>query len=821
MGVRTLASQGALDGVRDVLARAADVPDVALVVATVVTPAVLVVWRLVARRTHNDLWSGLATMALAVTALAVPACQALWWDGATSGAFWWALAVAVTAAALASTEWLRTSLRGFAVLALVALTALLLRVGSGDLDDARCVEVHKLAADVTGLDKTKGELIDASTVAAAKARATLGESVRADAATPGLAAPAQRLVVALEAGDEAGRKTATAALDAAYLPNAGSRADAALVAAADKAVAAAQALDALQGVEGPATVAGLADEACGAKQRLVNNVELTGARSATATYRQSLQPTDDNEAAAEKAVAAAATAADHAVRGEADEGTDWVSVVKHGATVAGAAALGWLPGSPEPDRWFWVALAVLLLGSCWLIERRSASVVAGPVKVTFKGVELEEADKGKQPATQAQEAVFVTALTKNLREPGSTPGSQTSSPLTDLEGVVTAADPSKILTAVIAALKKVLSSPRGSLVSAQVLAPLPGDKRWRVFVVVADAATGTTVASKEIADESGAEACRVAGYWASASVLSVSPRMPLWARWSPATAHAFAAYDTASEPTIDALRAALREAPASSLVLHKLADQLSLEGKYADAAELYARAVVVDPTDHTSLYRLAAALATLARPAAEGDPAPWCELGYSRRAAAAELVNRAARRAQANGEVPTTSDATPAQQCTALAGLSGALLERLYDTLRPRSVALRYFRRDQRDAIGPLSDVFSKYGRAAQSRAALRAAGLSVGGFGSQSDALKKTEAFARDSRSGWQVCYNLACYYAGQEGDGVEKAIAQLETALTRPGVEELAGAWLEKDPDLEALRAHPRFKLLRNSFASQLKES
>lgn len=825
MGVRELVPRGTVIGVRDVLG--AGMPygvvwvldHLSLIVAVGLAAATvaLVVWRLLARRNHADLSSGIATVALAVTAVVVPACLALWWGGATGGAFWWTVAVALTAAALASTEWLRAALRGFAVLAIVALAAMLLRLGWENLDGVRCTEVHDLAADVKKLDQAKPDLLDAATATANDARTALGRAVRANAAAPRLLAPAQRLVVALETADAAGLRDATRELDKAYRPNAASRGDEVLLAAADRAVGAAQAVTALQGVESPATVTSLDKEACGDRQRLVTDVELAGARSATATYRNRLQPKDEiKAAAAKKAATAADDAAERAAQGEADEGTDWVNVVKRGATVAGSAALGWLPGSAQPDKWFWVVLAGLLLGAWWLVERRSASTVAGPVNVTFQGVAPEEADKAKQPAKEAQQALFVTALTKNLREPGSTPGSPATSPITDLESIVTAAGPPKVLAAVITALKKVFSSPRGSTVTAQVLAPLPSDKGWRVLVVVADAATGRTVASKEHVDDSGAEACRVAGYWASAVVLSASPRIPLWARWSPATARAFAAYDTATEPTVDALWAALHEAPASGLVLHKLADKLSLDGKYADAAELYARAVVVDPTDFNAVYRLAATLPTLAT--LVSDQAPWDELPYSRRAAAVELLNRAADRAQVSARVD--GGATPAQQHEALKELAGALFERLHDTLGPRTVVVRYFRRDQRDAIGPLAKVFSKYGQAAQWRAALLAARLSVGAFKSTPIALKETEAIAiaRDSRSGWQVCYNLACYYALKH-DGTA-AITWLEIALTRPGVEDL-GAWLEKDPDLKALHGLPRFVRLRNLFASHPEES
>lgn len=554
-----------------------------IAVALVGATLALALWRLHARRSQSELSSGVATVFLAFMAIAVPTGWALWWDGVTGWAFWWAAFVALTAAALASTEWLRASLRWFAVLAIVALSALLLRLGSSDVDAARCAEVRTLATDVTNLDKEKTHLVGAAKTSAEEARNDLSTMIQEQKGSPGLLTPAQNLVTALDSGNGDALKVATTALDAAYRPNEATREDTGLVAAADSAVAATRALTALDAVERPPAVAALDKEACGARPRLVSDVELSKARSATAAFRSSLLPTEVNIAAAKSLAAAEDEATARLARGEADEGTAWVSRIELGATVAGAAALSWLPGSPEPDKWFWVVVAVLLLGAWWLVERRSASMVAGPVSVTFQGAEIGEADKGKQPTKDAQQSVFVTALTKNLREPGATPGSQSSSPLTDLEGVVSAADPSKLLTAIIAVLKKVMSSPRGSTVSAQVLAPLPGDSRWRIFVVVADAATGKSVASKEVPNDSAAEACRVAGYWAAATVLSSSPRIPVWARWSPATAHAFAAYDSASEPTVEALRLALREAPASSLVLHKLADQLSLAGKYASA----------------------------------------------------------------------------------------------------------------------------------------------------------------------------------------------------------------------------------------------
>ena len=778
----------------------------------VVATLALVTWRLMARRNSADVHSGMATAALALVAVAVPASSALWWNGATAWAFWWTVGVAALTAGVASTEWLRTSLRWFALLALVALGGLLLRLGSQQMVDVRCGQMHALAAQVGALQPQKGKALELATATSSKARAALKQSVQTGGSAPGLLAPAQGVVAALSSEDSAALTAAIAQVDAVYRPNTATRADTILVANVDKAAAAARAVAALRNVDEPTMVASLESQTCGATRRLVTDVELTQARSATAEYRNSIKPSEVTKTEAKKSAAAADAATERAARGEDDEGTDLVSLLEHGAIVAGSAALAWLPGSPEAGNWFWVVLAVLLLGGWWLVERRSASTVAGPVKITFNGADVGDADKGTEPDKQAQEATFVTALTKNLRQPGPTPGSQATSPLTDLEGVVTAAGPGKVLTAILTVVKSVFSAPCGSTVTAQLMRPLPGAETWRLFVVVADAATSRTFASKELADESAGDVCRVAGYWAAATVLSASPRVPQWARWSPATAHAFAAYDTANEPTIDALRTALHEAPASSLVLHKLADRLSLDEKYADAVGLYARAVVVDPTDLTSLYRLAATLATLSR-----NEAPWAALTYSRRAATCAALNRAAERLGLSETLDP--DRAPPQHKADVKDLASALFKHLHDRLRLRSVALRSFSRDQREAIGSVSAVLNKYGRSARSRASVKAAGLSVGAFDPATEALNETKTYANDPRSGWQVGYNLACHYASTEQ--AEDAIWWLEVALNRPGVEALGGAWLAKDPDLDSLRSHPRYLLLCDRFTTQAKES
>ena len=150
--------------------------------------------------------------------------------------------------------------------------------------------------------------------------------------------------------------------------------------------------------------------------------------------------------------------------------------------------------------------------------------------------------------------------------------------------------------------------------------------------------------------------------------------------------------------------------------------------------------------------------------------------------------------------------------------LAAALFTDLSAALAPRQVVLRSCRRDQRDAIGPLSEVFTKFGRPARTRAAVRAAGLAAG-TKSEQNKFDELKTFAGDPRSGWQVCYNLACYYAAQAHEP-DLAIDWLETAMIRPGIE-ANGAWLAKDPDLESLRNLPRFKLIEQLLTSQPEES
>lgn len=68
------------------------------------------------------------------------------------------------------------------------------------------------------------------------------------------------------------------------------------------------------------------------------------------------------------------------------------------------------------------------------------------------------------------------------------------------------------------------------------------------------------------------------------------------------------------------------------------------------------------------------------------------------------------------------------------------------------------------------------------------------------------------------QAQYNVACAWALL--DEPERALDLLETWAKRGGV--LARNWLESDPDLDPVRAHPRYaKLLESIAAKQLQET
>lgn len=281
--------------------------------ALVLVAVVLIGWRLMARRAHADLSSGIATLALVALAVAVPVVLALGWVEVSSAWFWWSTGVALTAAALASTEWLRVPLRVFAALAAVALAGVLLHLGSDHLDKVRCHEVGQLARDVEFLDEERDKQLADANTAAGKARDQLAGLVRTGGANADMTTAGQSVITALDSGDSTRLANAVAALGATYRPGPASDADTKLFAAADKSLSARRAVDDLGQLTAPTDPGDLDKEKCADETPgQVSDVDLTGARRDVAEYRSSLLPTDANKAAASKAAdrADAATAAE-------------------------------------------------------------------------------------------------------------------------------------------------------------------------------------------------------------------------------------------------------------------------------------------------------------------------------------------------------------------------------------------------------------------------------------------------------------------------------------------------------------------------------
>jgi hypothetical protein len=246
------------------------------------------------------------------------------------------------------------------------------------------------------------------------------------------------------------------------------------------------------------------------------------------------------------------------------------------------------------------------------------------------------------------------------------------------------------------------------------------------------------------------------------------------------------------------LETAVLKAPASCLLLHKLGDRLSLEGKYFRATGLYARAVTVDPTFDSAVYRLGANLAALSR-----QGSGWTGATYSERASLIDSLRRAAGTLGV-GFVPSGAFEGPDPNAT-LKQLSANILDCLSTALRAESVLARYSRRDQRDGVGPVPRILLPFGPRRRNLYMVRAAKLTVAAMPEDEQEIVD---FAENPRSGWHVCYNLACYFAINNEPGV--AISWLERAVTRPGVEQLSREWLDKDPDLSSLRGLARYKLL-----------
>lgn len=547
-------------------------------------------------------------------------------------------------------------------------------------------------------------------------------------------------------------------------------------------------------------------EACGRAGATTGeplDVQMALVRLRAAEHRQALlvrAGSADAVPAAEEALAAA-RAREPAVVQE----VPFLRAVRDGAD---STFDGWSGRGARPiavDWALWLALGVLALLGWRRLERLSSQQVAGPVTLHVKTC----GDRGAPAAVQ--EAVFRVAVLQNIAEPGGTPGESRASPALDLAELATAS--TAWVKPLLGVAKTVLNSPVGYSASVDVAPTDAAGAPWTALTRIRDEATGEQVAVKGLPAKDSVTACRAAGYWTAATLISRSTRVPSWSRWTGDTAPALAASESPSGRDVDSLEKAVAQAPSSGVLLHLLAQEYDLRGRHADALAMYARTVAAHPEYDAALYRMAVSATLLSW----GTDELWDRLAKSRRQWIAGEVRRACQQVRL---LPPHEDPLGEQSRTYFEELSSAL----YSTSQRRQSWPNYLRRLLKRSERPALLSTGPSGARALSvflsaRRIVRAAQLVhpdairalQGGpdRGRYARRLRRLERQARHHRSWWQLSYNVACVHA-RVGDPA-RALDWLEAALARPGSGSLAGDWLAEDPDLKSLAGQPRFTLLR----------
>ena len=531
-------------------------------------------------------------------------------------------------------------------------------------------------------------------------------------------------------------------------------------------------------------------------------VQMAVVRLRLATYLNDLLARPDDKSAVTQAQAALTTA-----RADPGQGQSATPITVAQAVAAGAndmvdevfgtppVELGWL---------IWLLIGLAALATWRQVERRSARQEPGPVALKFT-----DASGSEEKVERKQ--LFRTALLTNLKEPAAVPGATQSTALSDLAELALGSDtlPAKVL----AALKSIVAEEHGCIVDAQEIPDPDASGAYRVLVRISERDTGRQIAVRTVRGKDAAAAARGAGFWAAATVLGRSTRIPSWAAWSAESYEALAGWDEIadteqpSDEELATLRRAVGREPTSGLLLHKLADAQNLAGNHTEALELYARAVAAHPQYLIGRYRLAVAVATVAMDADR----LWLVQPTSTRLRIGSDVERACR---AIGLDPVPPAELTAGGSAELRSLAIRLYKNLIDDLGWRPGLTRLLRRSERQqAMVDVGQVLTRYGWRERRRWMARAGRAIVDD--APPTPVSEVEERAADPRSWWQLSYNLACYYArprwGQtEPQNVARAIDWLETALNRPGSGQMAGPWLRIDPDLAALRGDPRFQAL-----------
>ncbi|WP_136697319.1 TPR end-of-group domain-containing protein [Geodermatophilus dictyosporus] len=748
------------------------------------------------------------------------------------------LAVLGAALVAASREWTRRWLRilGAAGLLLLLLTVadigrtyLAAETGSEALE-----EIADLRSITENLSAREQELEEQAEDSRTAALETLAAHINiATVRTEALDAARLLPDLLAEGGDPEARRAALDAFDEAYVANQASEFDERLRAAVDVAAQAAARAD----VDPDRTAADSAlSEACitasesaqisrpiacnGDPSTVQLGVALAAARLAVAEYRQDLLGRDLDAAAVTEAESALTDALASA-SGTDEPSADLVDAIEAGADT--------LVGSYELGAIAWIALGGAALLGWRHLEVRSTRQMPGPVEPKLETATAPNTDE----STVDQNAVFRTALLKNVSVPAAAPGATHAAAVTDLAQLADTVAPSW-LKPLITVVGSALSTQGGYRADADVVASATANKgtemkqdeeepAWRVLVRLTDLTTGQQVAVRELTGKDAATACRAAGYWAAGTILARSPRVPSWSHWSGDTANALAAADDAKEGDCTTLKGAVALAPTSGLLLVKLAFEYDIAGQHAEALAHYARAVAVHPRYLVARYRLAASLGLQAGDATE----TWFQRSTSERRRITEELRRARqtlgltdqRRVEELVRAPrTVGPSSPTSEAfQELARQHYREIVRSTPWWSGYGYLTGMARRSERELWKEVfrGDNFARRIHwTAKSAALVNEVAIESQRRKPATEDLSAVLGWARHPRSSWQVSYNLGCYYARQ--GLTEDALSWLEIARSRPGAEQMNERWLGKDPDLVNVAQHPRFISLRRSLTS-----
>jgi hypothetical protein len=786
-----------------------------------------------------ELLHGFAASVLVVAALAAPLAM-LWvksWVAFAQAAF--CLGLFALAMAVASTDWLRRSLRVAALSFVLLSVVLVVDIGRTEAPTATAMREAERTAEVIGRlaqVPTDDELVQARVSALTEldeALAAVDPAIgRNPPRTTELVGRANQVRGALQADAPADDVDAAAQGFSALFPS--DETDPELVALRDAvstAVAAHKAVERPSPEPARASIASVCAAAreeaevpdgltCGTKPDLPLAVAVAMMRVDLASFRNVVlgRATDADALTAAKEELIAVRAAG---------GTSSVSLLD-ALTAGGDEIVASITGGGvDPpivlEALGWVTLLVVALALWRIVERRSAAQMLGPVTQELTTAAVKEEAK---PATAtaepepaptepkkegavtsndeaAQKAAFRSALLVNLSEPAAAPGATTPTQVTDLAELTSVSGLSKLVTAVAS----VVTKPGGFTVKGDVLGPTEKGGEWSVVTKVTDAWTGDQVAVRTLAGPSPVEACRAAGLWAAAFVINRSSRVPAWAQWSPSSATALAGDPSSKEVATEALENAIAEAPTSGLLLAELGYAYDIAERRLDALSLYARAVALYPRYLVTRYRFAVSLGMMTKDV-------WAMAPLWERKRITKELERTFFRLQVDSTevagLQSVTDDDVAERFRLLAEEVHADLE---NNVHWWNWTVQVFRRSERSVVWPrLRSMWGAFGRGTRWLWLVRSARLAVSfapgtSLGSDAQATYETiTATARRVGSFWQLSYNLACFHA-RTGD-VDTALDWLETALERPGGGQVAGEWLEKDPDLASLRATDRFK-------------